>query len=77
MDTAGQARTLKEGDLPTIRTIVWTLPDRSRPNFKRQGVKTGGPAACSILNPNSLANSSVRHFVCGSSPGTKIRQVKH
>ncbi len=43
MDTTGQVRTLKESALPPIRTTVWTLLDTSRPNFHRQGGKTGGP----------------------------------
>lgn len=43
MDTTGQVRTLKESALPTILATVWTFLDRIRPDFHRQGGKTGGP----------------------------------
>src|SRR4051812_2773829 len=44
MDSAGQVPTLKEGAPFSIRTIVWTFLDRSRPNFQPRGGKTGGPS---------------------------------
>src|SRR5260370_38095295 len=40
---AGHRRTVKEFRLDSLRTIMWTFPDRSRPNFHCQGDKTGGP----------------------------------
>jgi hypothetical protein len=57
---------VKARRIPTAltRTIVWTFPDRSRPNFRRQGGKTGGPnlGLCWRIRDVDIARDASRRW---------------